>query len=430
MIHLFNCTKEIINLPCTACSGLAKLCGNISCKPCEDLCSRPLGSYVLLAICLGGGEAFLTIHTLLHKERLAACRFPPDHYGSEIGVENWLYVQSGLAWLNLVFAPYVQGQVVRKLYQDADGGLAGRVPAAAGVREAAAEVIKYDIGVLLYVLTLCFSLAWSFLGWRWIQSNEFTCSPDGYPIYAALLGVVSFWAIMLYSAVWWCCTGAAASLSHDPSAAHGHRRAPLPQQHHQQYQRVAHPGRYQNVPQSPNFHGQPAHASAYQHACPPPGSRDYAAYACSQAERGDPLKPHLDVEDAREPASGPQGFRGSPYASGCARMCRPGQLLKLCACMSLDMCGNASYMLPEVGEGTDLAFAPAQAVALKVLFNSKFVAFAGLAEELMPGTDLVPTATIAWFLETFAPEHWLTVSLGIEATPDYPPPQWSLGPTH
>jgi len=278
-------------------------------------------------------------------------------------------------------------------------------------------------------LTLCFSLAWSYLGWGWIQSNEFACNPDGYPMFAALLGMASFWAVMIYSAVWWCCTGAAASLPHDLRAAHGHRRAQQQQpqqQHHQQHQRFANPGRYQNVPQSPDFHDQPAYASAYQHVCPPPGSRDYAV-CCSQAERGVPLKPHLNVEDAGELAPGLQGFRGPVYAGGCARMCKPGQLLKLCACLTLDTCGDASYLLPEVGEGTDLAFAPAQAVALKLLFNSKFVAFAGLAEELMPGTDLVPTATFAWFLETFAPEHWLTVSLGIEATPDYPPLQWSPG---
>jgi hypothetical protein len=241
-------------------------------------------------------------------------------------------------------------------------------------------------------------------------------------MFAALLGMASFWAIMFYSAVWWCCTGAAASLSHDPRAAHGHRRAQPQQQNHQQSQRFAHFDRYQNVPQSPNFHNQPAY---YQHACPPPESREHAVYACSQAERGVPLKPHLNVEDAGELAPGLQGLHDSPYAGGCARMCTWGQLLKLCACVALDMCGDASYLLPEVGEGTDLAFAPAQAVALKFLFNSKFVAFAGLAEELMPGTDLMPTATFAWFLETFAPEHWLTVSLGIEATPDYPPPQYS-----
>ncbi|CAK0875969.1 unnamed protein product, partial [Prorocentrum cordatum] len=183
---------------------------------------------------------------------------------------------------------------------------------------------------------------------------------------------------------------------------------------------------YQNVPQSPGIRSQPVYA---EHRCPP-GSRDYPVYACSQAERGDPLKPHLNVEEAGELAFGPQGLHASPYASGCARMCRPGQLLKLCACMALDACGDASYLLPEVGEGTDLAFAPAQAVALKMLFNSKFVCFAGIAEELMPGTDLVPTATFAWFLETFAPEHWLTVSLGIEATPDYPPMQCSPGYAH
>jgi len=83
----------------------------------------------------------------------------------------------------------------------------------------------------------------------------------------------------------------------------------------------------------------------------------------------------------------------------------PGSGWKLIACISLDLCGNASYLLPEIGEATDIAWAPIQAVALRTMFDSNVLPLLGLAEELLPGTDIIPTATIAWCIEAFASQQ-------------------------
>lgn len=88
-------------------------------------------------------------------------------------------------------------------------------------------------------------------------------------------------------------------------------------------------------------------------------------------------------------------------------------MVKLVACLGLDLFGNASYLLPGLGEGVDLAYAPAQAIALKLLFDSNRLAAFGCAEEILPFTDLMPTATAAWWLETFAPDHFITLMMGI-----------------
>merc|ERR1712190_413578 len=77
----------------------------------------------------------------------------------------------------------------------------------------------------------------------------------------------------------------------------------------------------------------------------------------------------------------------------------PGSGMKLLACVGLDLCGNASYLLPEIGEGADLVWAPMQAIALRAMFHSNTLPMVALAEELLPGTDIIPTATIAWCLE-------------------------------
>merc|ERR1711904_468810 len=69
------------------------------------------------------------------------------------------------------------------------------------------------------------------------------------------------------------------------------------------------------------------------------------------------------------------GFGGRPPPppppqSGCALACQRRQLAKLLACLGLDFAGSASYLLPVLGEGIDLAYAPAQAIALKMLFDA------------------------------------------------------------
>ena len=75
------------------------------------------------------------------------------------------------------------------------------------------------------------------------------------------------------------------------------------------------------------------------------------------------------------------------------------KLTKLLVCILIDIVGVASYALPAVGEVGDLAWAPVSAYLVYSLFGNGLIAGLAFAEELLPGLDIIPTATIAWLLE-------------------------------
>ena len=63
----------------------------------------------------------------------------------------------------------------------------------------------------------------------------------------------------------------------------------------------------------------------------------------------------------------------------------------------IDCIGMASYLAPGLLEGTDLVVAPVLALWIAALHKNYLAAGIGLAEELLPFTDIVPTATITWY---------------------------------
>lgn len=74
---------------------------------------------------------------------------------------------------------------------------------------------------------------------------------------------------------------------------------------------------------------------------------------------------------------------------------------KLIVSLVLDACGSASYLLPLVGEGFDIAWAPIQTIMIMAMYdatspNLKYLSF---AEEILPLTDIVPSATLGWLTE-------------------------------
>jgi hypothetical protein len=78
---------------------------------------------------------------------------------------------------------------------------------------------------------------------------------------------------------------------------------------------------------------------------------------------------------------------------------------KLVVSLLIDLIGSSSYLLPVVGEVLDLAWAPTQTILIMAMYDStspnlKYVSF---AEEIMPFTDIVPSATIGWAVE-FVPQ--------------------------
>ncbi|RLN55972.1 hypothetical protein BBJ29_004033 [Phytophthora kernoviae] len=80
---------------------------------------------------------------------------------------------------------------------------------------------------------------------------------------------------------------------------------------------------------------------------------------------------------------------------------------KLVASLIIDFLGNATFVLPGVGELGDVLWAPVSAKMVDTLYSessphAKYVAF---VEEILPFTDFIPTATLAWLKENLGSEE-------------------------
>lgn len=93
--------------------------------------------------------------------------------------------------------------------------------------------------------------------------------------------------------------------------------------------------------------------------------------------------------------------------------------MQLLVCLTIDGIGSGSYLLPFLGELTDLVWAPVQTVYLLALYDEitatrmggssnnlapsswarSIVQYGSLLEELLPFTDVLPSATLTWLLE-------------------------------
>lgn len=74
---------------------------------------------------------------------------------------------------------------------------------------------------------------------------------------------------------------------------------------------------------------------------------------------------------------------------------------RLIAAIVIDLIGFIPSLIPIIGSGFDLIWAPISFVLILILFpNRKFLAVVGGLEEIMPSyIDIVPTACIAWYYE-------------------------------
>lgn len=64
-----------------------------------------------------------------------------------------------------------------------------------------------------------------------------------------------------------------------------------------------------------------------------------------------------------------------------------------------DALGLVSFIIPGVGEFTDIVWAPASAWLMTRLYKGKAGKIAGLisfVEEALPGFDVIPTFTLMW----------------------------------
>lgn len=74
--------------------------------------------------------------------------------------------------------------------------------------------------------------------------------------------------------------------------------------------------------------------------------------------------------------------------------------LKLVIALLIDLIGVMSYLIPSFGELFDAFWAPLSALLVFLLFGKKLSwASFTFIEELFPFTDLIPSATLAWYFQ-------------------------------
>jgi len=78
------------------------------------------------------------------------------------------------------------------------------------------------------------------------------------------------------------------------------------------------------------------------------------------------------------------------------------QLPSLALCIVMDVLGYATYAIPGLGELGDIVFAPISAIVFYAMFGSWKGALFNFTEELIPGTDFIPSFTIMWVWKYFS----------------------------
>lgn len=94
------------------------------------------------------------------------------------------------------------------------------------------------------------------------------------------------------------------------------------------------------------------------------------------------------------------GPRPSPQALAHAVL--PDSMMgKLFVSLLVDCIGSMSYLLPIVGEGFDVAWAPISMMLVGAMYDESTpsLKYVALMEELLPFTDIVPSATVGWMKE-------------------------------
>ncbi|GAB2649937.1 hypothetical protein GCM10027035_49940 [Emticicia sediminis] len=73
----------------------------------------------------------------------------------------------------------------------------------------------------------------------------------------------------------------------------------------------------------------------------------------------------------------------------------------LMASLAIDALGMVTFLIPALGEAADVIIAPIISVLIYAVHRTTFGAIAGFLEEIIPFTDIIPSATIIWFYRYF-----------------------------
>jgi hypothetical protein len=73
-------------------------------------------------------------------------------------------------------------------------------------------------------------------------------------------------------------------------------------------------------------------------------------------------------------------------------------------CVIMDLLGYATYSIPVLGEFADVIWAPVSGLIFFLTFGGWKGALGGIfdfVEELLPGTDFIPSFTLMWLFQNF-----------------------------
>jgi hypothetical protein len=85
---------------------------------------------------------------------------------------------------------------------------------------------------------------------------------------------------------------------------------------------------------------------------------------------------------------------------GTAPQVRSHKMAKLVLGIVFDAIGMLSYAIPGIAEIIDIVWAPISGIVLATMYKGfvgKVAGFFEFAEEILPGTDFIPTFTLTWF---------------------------------
>ena len=77
----------------------------------------------------------------------------------------------------------------------------------------------------------------------------------------------------------------------------------------------------------------------------------------------------------------------------------------------MDVVGYATYAIPVLGEVGDIIWAPISAIVFMISFGGwkgALVGFGNFIEEILPGTDFIPSFTIMWFIQNMQKKNNVT----------------------
>jgi len=79
----------------------------------------------------------------------------------------------------------------------------------------------------------------------------------------------------------------------------------------------------------------------------------------------------------------------------------------------MDMIGYLTYTIPVLGELGDILWAPVSALIFSISFGGwkgVFGGFFNFLEEILPGTDFIPSFTLAWMLKNMGKDRRLSAA--------------------